>query len=280
MIDSSILAVPGISTANSHVDASSSSNGSPGLDDVARQPFADARAEDLSRGPVGRRQLALERDRQQLLALADEDAAIVVVDQLPQFVCDRHPDLADVVRAVELAGERLEHLQVRDRADVLAAGVPGLPAARCRTRRRRRRGSCRAPSRSSSPPRRRRRARVDWPRARAPARFRSRPRWSRQARARPRRGARRAGLRARSSAPGGCRARSPRTPRRRSGRRRRPRGPSRAGGRRAPRSTSSPTACPKTSLTFLKSSMSTITTATFVCSAEASVSSRRRRSWK
>ncbi len=95
-----------------------------GLDDVAGQPLADARAEDLGRGPVGRRQLALERDRQQLLALADEDAAVVVVDQLAQLVRDRHPDLADVVGAVELAGERLEHLQMRDRADVLAAGVP------------------------------------------------------------------------------------------------------------------------------------------------------------
>ena len=95
------------------------------LDDVAREPLADARPEDLGRGTVGRGQLALERDRQQLLALADEDAAVVVVDQLAQLVRDRHPDLADVVRAVELAGERLEHLQMRDRADVLAAGVPG-----------------------------------------------------------------------------------------------------------------------------------------------------------
>ena len=96
-----------------------------GLDDPAGQPFADPRPEDLRRRPVMAGQLALERDRRQLLALADEDAAVVVVDQLPQLVCDRHPDLADVVRPVELAPERLQHLQVRDRADVLPASLAG-----------------------------------------------------------------------------------------------------------------------------------------------------------
>ena len=100
------------------------------LDHAAGQALADARAEHLRRRPVGRGQLALECDRQQVRALADEDAAVVVVDQQPQLVRDRHPDLADVVRAVELAGERLEHLQVRDRADVLAAGVTARRALR------------------------------------------------------------------------------------------------------------------------------------------------------
>ena len=100
------------------------------LDHAAGQPFADARPEHLRRRPVGRGQLALECDRQQVRALADEDAAVVVIDQQPQLVRDRHPDLADVVRAVELAGQRLEHLQVRDRADVLAAGVTARRALR------------------------------------------------------------------------------------------------------------------------------------------------------
>ena len=100
------------------------------LDDAAGQTLADARAEHLRRRPVGRGQLALERDRQQVRALADEDPAVVVVDQQPQLVRDRHPDLADVVRAIELAGQRLEHLQVRDRANVLAAGVTARRALR------------------------------------------------------------------------------------------------------------------------------------------------------
>ena len=123
MIDSSILAVPSISTANVHADAVVEQQRLAGLDHVAGQALADPRPEDLGRAPVRRGQLALERDRCQVVALADEDAAVVVVDQLPQLVRDRHPDLADVVRAVELAGERLQHLQVRDRADVLAAAV-------------------------------------------------------------------------------------------------------------------------------------------------------------
>ena len=100
------------------------------LDHTAGQTLADARAENLRRRPVGRGQLALECDRQQVGPLADEDSAVVVVDQQPQLVCDRHPDLADVVRAVELARQRLEHLQVRDRANVLAAGVAARRALR------------------------------------------------------------------------------------------------------------------------------------------------------
>ena len=199
-------------------------------------------------------------------ALADEDPAVVVVDQQAQLVRDRHPDLADVVRAIELAGERLEHLQMRDRADVLAAGVPARRPLRVRPRRRRRPGSCREPSRSSSPPRRRRRARAGWRRARGLARSRSRPRSCRRGRARPGRGARRAGSRARSCAP----ARLPGTITANSSPPiRQTTSPARTLARRwsaSSASTSSPTAWPKTSLTFLKSSMSTITTATFVCS--------------
>ena len=98
-----------------------------GLDDAAGEALADAGPEDLGCGSVRRGQLALEGDRSELLAVADEDAAVVVVDQLAQLVRDRHADLANVVQAVQLAGERLQHLQVRDRANVLAAAV-----VRCR----------------------------------------------------------------------------------------------------------------------------------------------------
>ena len=100
------------------------------LDHAAGQTLADASAEHLRRRSVGCGQLALECDRKQVRALADEDPAVVVVDQQPQLVRDRHPDLADVVRAIELAGQRLEHLQVRDRANVLAAGVIARRALR------------------------------------------------------------------------------------------------------------------------------------------------------
>ena len=99
-----------------------------GLDDAAGEALADARAEDLGRGAVRRGQLALEGDRRELVAVADEDAAVVVVDQQAELVRDRHADLAHVVRAVQLAAERLEHLQVRDRADVLAVAVARLRA--------------------------------------------------------------------------------------------------------------------------------------------------------
>ena len=45
----------------------------------------------------------------------------MVVDQQAQLVGDREPDLRDVVEPGELPGEALEHLQVGDRADVVAA---------------------------------------------------------------------------------------------------------------------------------------------------------------
>ena len=59
----------------------------------------------------------------QIVAVAEKDAAVVVVDQEAQLVRDRNPDLAHPVQAVELADERLEHLHVRDRAEVLAPHV-------------------------------------------------------------------------------------------------------------------------------------------------------------
>ena len=81
---------------------------------------------------VGAGQLALEADRHEDLALADEDPAVVVVDQQPQLVRDRRADLCELVRPVELAAERLEHLQVGDRADVAPAGVVPVRPFGCR----------------------------------------------------------------------------------------------------------------------------------------------------
>src|SRR5207253_11156818 len=52
---------------------------------------------------------------------SDLDTAVVVVDEEPQLGRDRLADLAHVVEPVELARERLEHLQVRDRPCVAGA---------------------------------------------------------------------------------------------------------------------------------------------------------------
>src|SRR5205085_10657295 len=70
--------------------------------------------------------VAPKADRAQLLALEDVDAAIVVVDQLPELVGDGGADLAQLVQAVELAAEALEHLQVRDRAQVALGDAVAL----------------------------------------------------------------------------------------------------------------------------------------------------------
>ncbi len=67
--------------------------------------------------------VADERDRAQLVAVAQDDAAVVVVDEQAELGRDRVGDLRDVVQPVELAGERLQHLQVRDRADVAHLGA-------------------------------------------------------------------------------------------------------------------------------------------------------------
>ena len=120
-------------------------------------------------------EVAAERDRPQVLALADEHAAVVVVDQEPELVGDRRADLGDVVEPAELRRDAVQHLQVRDRAELgrprreAAVGPLGVPPPR-----RRRSGPCRAPWRSSSRPRRTRRARAGSPRAPGRPRCRSR----------------------------------------------------------------------------------------------------------
>ena len=100
------------------------------LDHVPGEALADPGPEDVGRRRARAGQLPLERNRLQLVAVADEDAAVVVIDQPAELVRDRHADLAHVGRAVELAGERLKHLQVRDRTDVLTVLVCLRPLGR------------------------------------------------------------------------------------------------------------------------------------------------------
>ena len=66
------------------------------------------------------REVAAKRDRAEVVSVAEEDAAVVVVDQLPQLVGDRGADLVDLEQPGELARDAVEHLQVGDRADVCA----------------------------------------------------------------------------------------------------------------------------------------------------------------
>ena len=65
-----------------------------------------------------RGEVAEEGDRDELVAVGDEDAAVVVIDERPELSRDRVSDLPHVVQPVQPAGQALQHLQVRDRADV------------------------------------------------------------------------------------------------------------------------------------------------------------------
>ena len=95
------------------------------LGDATGDAHADLRRVRVRRVADARAVVADERDRAQLVAVAQGDAAVVVVDQEPQLGRDRRADLLDVVQPVELAGERLQHLQVRDRAHVARRARPG-----------------------------------------------------------------------------------------------------------------------------------------------------------
>ena len=97
-----------------------------GRRDVPRDAVADARREQVHRRPGGG-EIAAEGDRAQVVALADEHAAVVVVDQQAELVGDRRADRGDVVQPAELRRDAVEHLQVRDRAE-LGATV-GRPVA-------------------------------------------------------------------------------------------------------------------------------------------------------
>ena len=91
-----------------------------GLGHVAGDADAHLRREHVERRPGSRRQLAAEGDRPQVVTLPQEHAAVVVVDQLAQLVGDRLADLRHVVEAAQLGGDAVQHLQVGDRADVVA----------------------------------------------------------------------------------------------------------------------------------------------------------------
>ena len=131
MIDSSMSSVPATRTAKSHAAASREEQRLAGLGDVAGDALADpasraARARPPSDAVSSPRKAIGTRSSPS----AEEDAAVVVVDQQPQLVRDRHADLGDVVEPVELRPEALQHLQVRDRADVLAPRPAAGPLRR------------------------------------------------------------------------------------------------------------------------------------------------------
>jgi hypothetical protein len=91
------------------------------LGDPARDPAADLGRQE--QGGIGRRgsgEIAAKRERHEIVLVPEEHTAVVVVEELAELVRDREADLDDVVQTGELPGEALEHLQVRDRADVVA----------------------------------------------------------------------------------------------------------------------------------------------------------------
>ena len=69
-------------------------------------------------GLRGRAELTEERDGKELVAVGDENATVVIVDERTELGRDRVADLPHVIEPVELPRQALQHLQVRDRADV------------------------------------------------------------------------------------------------------------------------------------------------------------------
>jgi hypothetical protein len=94
------------------------------LGDTSRDPASHLCREESRRiARCGAGQVASERERDEVVLVAEEDSAVVVVDQQPQLVRDRETDLLDVVEPRELPREALEHLQVGDRANVAAQAL-------------------------------------------------------------------------------------------------------------------------------------------------------------
>ena len=93
-----------------------------GLGDPAGDSATDLCREQLHRvARIISDEVAAKSHRQEFVVLAEEDATVVVVDEQPELVGDRQPDLRDVVETRELSGKALQHLQVRDRAAVVSA---------------------------------------------------------------------------------------------------------------------------------------------------------------
>ena len=126
------MCVPGIITAYSHSSVFATSSGSEVSATWPVMPSPMRVRGKSTRSPLRESELAAEGDRHDLVALDHRDAAVVVIDQQPELVGDHLADLAHVVQPVQLAGEALQHLQVRDRADVAAARGLAVRAARSR----------------------------------------------------------------------------------------------------------------------------------------------------
>ena len=91
-----------------------------GLRDVPRDSDANPCREHVQRCVAALREVAAKRDRAEVVSVAEEDAAVVVVDQLTQLVGNGGADLVDLEQSGEPARDAVEHLQVGERADVRA----------------------------------------------------------------------------------------------------------------------------------------------------------------
>ena len=70
-----------------------------GRGDVTGDADPDLRHEHVERRLGALRQVATKRDRPEVVPVAEEEAAVVVVDQLPELVGDRGADLVDLEQA-------------------------------------------------------------------------------------------------------------------------------------------------------------------------------------
>ena len=100
--DSSISAVPAICSPNSQLAASPTRSGSPVSATRPVMPRPTFVGCTHAHPRVGGCQVAAERDRVEVVAVTQEHAAVVVVDEEAQLVRDRQPDLGDVVQPGEL----------------------------------------------------------------------------------------------------------------------------------------------------------------------------------
>src|SRR5581483_1426520 len=91
----------------------------------------DAQKLERQRDRVGAERAA-ERNRNELVAVDDEHATVVIVDQGPELGRDLVPDSVHVGEAVVLAALALQHLHVCERTDVAQPGGGVGPLGRVR----------------------------------------------------------------------------------------------------------------------------------------------------
>ena len=96
-------------------------NGAPVAATCPVMPTPTLIASTSSTEPGRVREVAAERDRCEVVPVAEVDAAVVVVDQLAELVRDRGGDLLDLEQAAELGRDAVQHLEVGDRPQVLTA---------------------------------------------------------------------------------------------------------------------------------------------------------------